>query len=125
MTKKNQAGGSTIATLFLLIMVALALTLAIKILPKYMDNNSINSVINAMVEDSQVTSYTDDQIFTKIQSRLIINNIRDFKNESIKIKRDNGLLTIDADYEVRENIFKNVDVVVSFTNHAETPLKDN
>jgi hypothetical protein len=124
MTKKNQAGGSTIATLFLLIMVALALTLAIKILPKYLDNNSINSVINAMAADSQVTSYTDGQIVTKIQSRLIINNIRDFKNENIEIKRDNDLLTIDANYEIRENIFKNIDVVVSFKNHAETPIKN-
>lgn len=125
MTKNKQLGASPLATLFLLVMVALALMLAIKIIPAYMDDNSVNSVITSMGADDKLMTYTDEQIRSKIQSRLTINNIRDFKNEYIKITRDNGVLVIDADYEKRENIFKNIDVIVSFKNHYETPIKGN
>ena len=123
MTRNRQIGASSFTLLFMLIMGALAITLAIKLLPLYLDNNSVNSVINSMGEDQKLQTYQDKQIRQKIQSRLTINNIRDFDGKNIVIKRDNGLLTIDANYEKRENIFKNIDVVVSFENHFETRLK--
>ena len=123
MTKYKQRGASTFSLLLNLVMVALAITLAIKLIPRYLDNNSINSVITSLGEDSQLASYDDQQIRKKIQSRLTINNIREFDGKKITIKRDNGKLYIDADYEIRDNIFKNIDVVISFENHFETSIK--
>ena len=122
MQKFRQTGASTIVILIVLMFGAVVLTLALKLIPIYIDNSTIESVIHGLEKDLKITSYGDEEIRNKISKLLSINNIRSFKASDIKISREEGELFISLDYEVRENIFKNIDVIVSFENHFKTPI---
>jgi len=59
------------------------------------------------------------QIRTLINKRLIVNNVRSLKTEDISIEKDGNVALIVVEYEVRENLFRNIDSVIHFKHEYE------
>ncbi len=54
------------------------------------------------------------QVRKLINKRLSVNNVRGFDEKNITVEKDGDLVVINVDYEVRNNLFRNVDTVVHF-----------
>ena len=117
---KNQKGASALSIMVILFLAASIMTIVMKVAPMFFDNMTIAKVLEDIGAQSDIAELSDDEIVGTFSKRLTINNVRDFDVKKVVIKRDDGLLTIDINYEKRENIFKNIDAVASFENHFET-----
>lgn len=119
---RDQRGASMAGTLVLLLIGAAILTVALKLIPVYIDSWTISEAIEKVMQDENIGRQGDGEIVNRIQSQLNINGIRDFDSKNIVIKREKGMLKLTADYEVRTHIVKNIDAVLSFNNQFETSL---
>lgn len=118
---KLQRGASTLGMLILLSYGALVLLLTLKLLPVYLDDLTIKSVMEGLVADTSadVRSATPERLRELIRKRLGVNNVSGIDAKDIKIVREGPITKLDASYEVRTPMIANADVVLSFQHHYE------
>jgi len=117
---KKQQGASGLLILIFVGMAALILLVSFKLYPVYFENWQIDSVVQSFEEEGGIDDLSEKEIIKRFNARLITNNVRDFKfKDSVFIEKDDGVLTIDIDYEVRINVYRNVDAVVVFKKLTE------
>lgn len=110
----RQRGLTIIATLLILVAVALVVLLAIKILPIYLDYNNVRSTISGLRDDARVQSMSRTDARTALQRRFDIGYVSIIKASDLDIREQGRDLLITVDYEDRRNVVANVDVVVHF-----------
>ncbi len=116
----RQSGMSMFGILVLLLTVGSVLSLGMQIIPIYLDNNTMSKVLDGMATEDGLSLQTDDQLEKLIIKRFKVNNVRDFNvRDDIDINRTRNGVQIVMDYEVRENVFRNLDFVVSFEKTIE------
>jgi hypothetical protein len=110
----RQAGLSALGTLVVLVVLVAAITLTLKLAPHYIDFYTMNSVLEGLPADD-VRAMSRVSLNTTIEKRFKINNLRGFKiSDIIKFDRSREGTVLELKYEVREHLFYNVDVVISF-----------
>lgn len=110
-----QRGLSAIGLLGGLALLASALTLILRLGPHYIDWQTMKSVFNSLPK-AQVHSMPKDDIREALRKRFKVNSLREFDlSEILKIERQKGETTLIVEYERREPIVANVDVVLSFS----------
>jgi len=112
----RQRGASTLGTLTVVIFGALLVMFAIKLFPIYLDDMAMTSVLENLQETDETKSMTPRQIKETIEKRFNVNNVENLKAKDLKFEEDGNTLTVIAEYEVRSDLFRNIDIVVSF-NH--------
>lgn len=120
---RKQAGFTFGNLLLWLIIGGFALTIGFKLGPSYMENATIQSVLDSLKEESAtIGKQSASEIRAAIGRRLAINGVKRFASASeFEVNRDDANTVVSIQYEVREKFFKNLDVVVSFTNSVELP----
>lgn len=118
-TARKQQGMTAISMLLLLIIGGFFALLVMKLGPIYLENYKVKTVLANLESQSNLASLSALKIRRAISKRLYINEVRRLDDKDIKIKRVGQVIQITIDYEVRENIFANVDAVVSFQERAE------
>ncbi len=110
---------------FLVIVIILGLSsIAIRLIPHYIDYRTIRSVIEDMVADDRVARSNATQFHRTFRERLQINSIRDFDSaNALTVDARSGQLTVDLRYEVREPLFGNADIVLRFEDSFERVLR--
>jgi len=110
---QRQAGLSMFGFLLVLIILAAALNFGLTLGPHYMENRSIVSVVEGV--DPQLWGSSKKKAHVAVNKGLKINQARSYKSEDIvKIEKVKGATKVTIDYEVRENMFANLDVVLVF-----------
>lgn len=119
--KASQRGATPIMMLIWLLILVSVGTLAVKIIPVYLDDMAVKGALDGIKSDSQLADYTDSEIMASLGRFFSINNVRGFDTENnVFIEReDDGGVTVRVKYEVRTPIVHNIDTVVSF-DHAHT-----
>lgn len=112
--QRAQRGISMINLGVILISAVVLGTAGLKMVPVYMQNNTIKKVINGVISDSKTALLSTREIEAIIGKRFQVNQITVIKPRDLLIKKDKGILTISSDYEVREKLFYNVSVVMTF-----------
>jgi hypothetical protein len=116
----NQAGASALAILIIVAMAAMILLVVFKLYPIYFEHWQIQSVVESFEEESGVEELSVGEVAKRFKLRMQTNNVRDVRyDDAIEIYKEDGILTIDVDYERRINIYKNVDAVVVFQDVTE------
>lgn len=111
---QRQAGISMFGWLCVLCAVAFGLSIAMKIVPHYMDHNSIVAVIDGMSPELW-RGTNKKRMHEAVDKGLKVNNIRSVKSADVlKIDRNQMVTKLALDYEIRENLFGNIDVVMVF-----------
>jgi len=112
---KKQTGASAPVLIIFLGMSAVILTLVFKLYPPIFEHWQVESVVESFEEDSDVTELSVSEIQKRFNKRLVINNVRNFKsNEWLFITKDDGLLTVEVNYEVRVPVYRNIDAIMTF-----------
>lgn len=115
----RQGGASAFVILIMVLFFGSLLTLAIKIGPAYMDDFTIQEALQGLDGTEGLSQMGPAQILTLINKRLSVNSIRSFDTKNISVEKDGEIVKIAVDYEVRNNIFRNIDSIVHFQHSYE------
>ena len=114
-TKSHQLGLSGYELLFFLIMAGSLLLVAFKTVPMYYDNYLIDRTIQKVLDRPNISEKSAASIKQDIFQALIVENIRNWDRKTLKVRRDkDDQVYFELDYEKRENIAGNLDVVGVF-----------
>ncbi|HEY9033990.1 MAG TPA: DUF4845 domain-containing protein [Pseudomonadales bacterium] len=115
MLSSYQKGLSPFGMLAAVCLFALLLVSALKLVPHYIDFNTLKTVYQDIGKRPDTQNMSPNDIFDSISRALSINSVRGFNiADSTIISRETGQLQIGLDYEVREHLFANIDVVLTF-----------
>ncbi len=119
MTRSKQRGISVMGGLAGVVLIAAGVTTALRIGPHYIDFRTIQSIMEAL-PTAEVHEMDKGAIRELLRKRFRINNIRDFRVQDIlSIERTKVSTVVVIDYEVRENLLFNADIVVMFEDQYE------
>ena len=111
---RRQRGMAMIQWLILILIVGGTATMAIRTVPHYIDFYTMVSVVEALPKNG-VHVMSKQKIRDSLKKRFKINNIREFDlTKIVAIERKRGATAVTLEYEIREHLFYNVDVVLSF-----------
>jgi Tfp pilus assembly major pilin PilA len=97
----RQQGMTTIGLLLVLVVIALFALSAVRIIPIYIENFAIKSVLTAVQDDQRIDAKSKAAIWESLSKRLYINEVRLIKREHVGISRENGQTTVTITYESR------------------------
>lgn len=112
---RKQAGFSTL-TMMMLGLVAMALLIfVIKIGPVYVESLTVRSILSQIAEETRGEGLNRAQIHDRLAKKFLVNTVKGIAVKDVLVQRGSGgAVTIDASYEVRKQLFFNLDVVVVF-----------
>lgn len=118
----NQRGYSMLQLGLMIGVAGFFLIFAFKVVPMYAENRYVESALRSLVEGGQkLEEMTDAEIKKKLANFYMINNVRsEGPTENIVIERDANKALVTIDYEIRDNLFWNIDLVLSFQNHLDS-----
>lgn len=117
MNNSKQQGNSLVKGLLILILVGFFASIGFKVIPHYMDNKTLDKLITAVERDrpsvGQVRSPED--FYRHIEKGLNVNSVYSLKARDIMdVRAEGGTLYVRVKYEARENMLKNLDLVLNF-----------
>ncbi|MGD2118842.1 MAG: DUF4845 domain-containing protein [Chromatiales bacterium] len=119
---KRQDGLTFISWLIIFAVGGFFVLLGLKLVPIYLENQSVKSVVESLNNDPLVRKADTRGVYTLINKRLKINSIYDFPKENIKIKKTRNQLIVDITYDKIEPIVGNISVMVSFSEQLNVEL---
>ncbi|MCZ6487810.1 MAG: DUF4845 domain-containing protein [Gammaproteobacteria bacterium] len=99
--RNRQNGMTFIGIVMLLVVIALIALTAVKIIPIYIENYAVKSVLTSVENDHRVDPKSKAAIWESIKKRLYINEVRIIKKEHVTMSRKNGKTTVTIEYESR------------------------
>jgi hypothetical protein len=115
----NTQQGGALTMMIMVLFFGGLLTLAIKIGPAYLDDFTIQEALESLDGTDGLSQMGPAQVRSLINKRLSVNNVDGFDPKNISVEKNGELVVIKVDYEVRNNIFRNVDTVVHFQHEYE------
>lgn len=116
---QSQAGASTLATVVFLLCAALLLIFAVKIIPIYVDDYTVQGLLEGLQNDEETKTLTVRQLQERIQRRMSVNNVNVISAKDIKLIKDGQRMSMAVAYEVRTSLFQNIDAVLHFDHQYE------
>ena len=121
--KQKQAGMTAIGWMGVIALIMMFVLLFLKLLPIYMDGYKVGSVLSDLKDEPGVASMTPVMISKTIMKRLDINMVDNVTRDDIYIDKLKNSMNVEIDYEVRENLVGNVDIVVHFQKAISIPTQ--
>ena len=90
-----------------------------KILPPYMEDMAVKSVVQSVEKDADANYTRPSQVQQAITRRFGVNNIRGVGSDDISIVRDGDFYYIDISYEVRVPYLGNMSLVMEFEHQGQ------
>ncbi len=110
----RQRGLSLVGWLLIILVVGSVATLGIRLVPHYLEHRALVGIVNALPAD-QVHRMSQGEIREALQRRFTVNNIRDRNpGDVIRIERSRERTALVLEYEIREHLVGNIDLVISF-----------
>jgi hypothetical protein len=109
-----QRGATFIEMAFLVTVIVFLVVLAVRVTPLYLDHYYLGSFANEMCRDPETPHMTKTEIMQALEKRAYINNIDGLPIAEI-YQVSTKKQTIVLEYEHRNAVFGNLDVVASFS----------
>ena len=114
-TPRSQRGMTLISWIALLLVVAFFGLFASRTVPAYFDYWTIVSVAEGVQGDPALQDAPRAEVRSKLNTRMRINDVDDLGYDSISIRTGSGGgLRLVVQYEVREHLLGNIDLVLRF-----------
>lgn len=115
----HQRGASALTVLIMVLFFGSLLILGMRLGPAYMNDITIREALESLDDIEGLSRMAPAQIRILIGRRLSVNNIRGFDDKAVTVDKNGDLVVINIDYEVRNNLFSNVDAVIHFQHNYE------
>lgn len=110
----QQSGMTLISWVVVIAFLGFQGVMAMNIVPVYLNDASVKSVVSSLADDSDIKSSTTRKIKDKILTKLKINNIYDIKPDNIVVKKGRQGVMITIEYEPRGTLVGNLEYIVTF-----------
>lgn len=115
---RKQSGITMIGFLITLALIILFIYCGMKIIPMYTEFYSVKQALAAMAKDPEMANASKDKVRTSFKRRLDISYANTvLKMDPLKIEATGNGYLMTVDYERREVLIANLDIVGKF--HAE------
>ncbi len=111
---QHQLGMSKWGWLVWVVLIVAFASAALRIGPHYIDYRIVQSVADRLPTSEVHAVMSKGQIMEHFKKQFRVENFKVPVNEMITIKRDRAQTLIDINYEIREHLFYNIDVVLVF-----------
>lgn len=105
--------------LTVLFLVGFFAMLAFRLVPVYLENYSVKSVLKSFKDEPLITKQDKRKILSMVLARLNTNGVKDIKRDMVKIEQKPGILKIHIDYFVRKPMVGNIEVIITFDEEVE------
>lgn len=116
---KKQQGISAIGFLLVLIIGIFIVTLVIKTVPSYLENQTLESVLKDIAETMQGKEPTAGDLRKTLNKRLSVNNIKTVNSTDVQILDEGNKHIIIINYEVQKPLFANLSILMNFSERQE------
>ena len=79
-----------------------------KVFPMYYENFKLKSALDAVKLDTTIDAKSKGAIWSSLQKRLFINEVRSIKRQNVIMERKNGKTTVTVTYELRDTYIGNL-----------------
>ncbi|MEK0363533.1 DUF4845 domain-containing protein [Pseudomonas sp. CBC3] len=112
---RSQKGLSMLSWIVMLALVAFVASTAFKMLPHYFDYMSMDKIISGVESDKTMEVRTVRDFYSHVRKGMDVNGIRDLDlEEAMKVVIENNEFKVHLDYEKREPLIHNLDLVANF-----------
>ena len=112
--KRKQGGMTMLGFLITLSVVILFLFCGMKIVPMYIEYYSVKKALASIANEQDTSSATKDKIRAMFARHITIDYVKIIKPEMLKIETTDSGYNLVVDYERREELVANLDVVGKF-----------
>lgn len=119
----RQRGMSGSGWFMVILMVFAAASVGLRLIPHYTQHSTVDGQIRSLLDKPEMARLSRGEVHDRLKSNLKLNNVRDFDTrDKLEIEMSSGVVKMDLFYEVREPMFWNVDVILTFEEHYEKVL---
>lgn len=115
----HQKGMTAIGWLLVLGLIAFFTLITLRLVPAYLEFAKVTSVLESLQNEPGITRKTRGEIIQMITKRFDVNDVYQVDAKQVKITKEKGVLTVSINYERREHLVGNVDVVTTFDKQVE------
>ena len=116
----KQRGVSMLGFMFMSVAVIIIAMLAMKLVPAYIEFFSVKKILNAMGQDSETKSMSNNEIRRSFAKRADVGYVTVVKPEDLAVDRSGGNIVISTEYEYRTKLVANISLVVDFKATSNT-----
>lgn len=118
---KKQRGMGMLNLILVLVICAFIGKFAFAVIPMYNENYYISSGLKSLVASGEkLEDMPDSKIKSAMESYYTINNVRLEAARKLVIVRNANGVVVKIDYDTRDKLFYNIDVVLHFENHLNS-----
>ena len=85
-----------------------------KVFPMYYTNYKVATVLEGLQNDTTIDSKSKREIWTALNKRLHINEVKKIKRENVKMDRKDGKTTVTVTYRIEDQYIGNLFIGGSF-----------
>lgn len=112
---------SSLGMLAIVGIAAFILTCLFRLGPAYLDDRFVSGALKSMgTSEPDLAALSNGEIRSKLVKAFNLNNIRGEVTKHIEIKRGDGKVLVNINYEKRIHMFMNIDVVLTFANQLDS-----
>ncbi|AMX02270.1 DUF4845 domain-containing protein [Microbulbifer thermotolerans] len=116
----RQRGMSYWGWLLVVAMFGFILTCVSKMAPAYIDARYVEEGLKKLAENPNLRELSRADIKKELDRFFLINNVRGEPTKSVKVIRGADSMLVSIDYELRQPLIYNVDVVMKFDKQLNT-----
>ena len=115
----HQKGMTAIGWLLVLGLIAFFTLITLRLVPAYIEFGKVTSVLESLKDEPGITGKTRGEIIRMVSKRFDVNDVYNVDPKLVEVKKDRGVLKVSINYERREHLVGNVDVVTTFDKLVE------
>ena len=122
-TKDKQRGITFLALLIILGLIGFFAVVILKVTPLYLENSTVNSALDDLVQDAGIGKKGKKAIRKKIDRNFYINDVKNISAKDIAVEKskEKKVWNVSANYEARTSLFANIGVFIEFQKTVEVP----
>ncbi|QFT54248.1 DUF4845 domain-containing protein [Microbulbifer sp. THAF38] len=117
---KRQRGMSYWGWLVVIAVLGFALTCVSKMAPAYVDARYVSEALKTLGENPELENMSTGQIKKELGRFFLINNVRGEPTKALQVVRGAKSTVVSINYELRQPLIYNVDVVMKFNKQLDT-----
>lgn len=121
--QKQQTGLSLVSILFFIIVFGSVLLFTAAVFPSYINNQAVVGSLKQVADEPNLNDMTLSEFRSRLQKTLSLNSVNDQVERALTVQRkrngQNGYIAT-IQYENRENLFFNIDIVSSYHNELDS-----
>lgn len=111
---RKQRGVSLEGTLVVIVLLIFVGVAAMKLVPSYMENGTIQKIFDAIVQDPEMQGAPVKAIRESFEKRAMMNNIKTVSASDVEIGKEGGSLSLSVSYTVKIPLVSNASLLLEF-----------